>query len=94
MAGALFRGVCGLERSMRDVLVLLGYSYLALAADRPFDAVVFLYVSIALARGKRDAAAELLRKIGLDLDIVNFACGAVELAELLEKRGVTSIPEQ
>jgi len=58
-----------------------------------FEAMAFLYASIALARGRRDTAAELLRKIGLDLDIINFACGAVELAEFLEEHGISSIPE-
>jgi len=47
-----------------------------------------------LARGRGDVAAELLRKIGVDLEgIVNFACDAVELAKFLEDRGIGSIPE-
>jgi len=95
LAGVLFRTACGSEGPRRGVLVLLGYSYLVLAGGRPLDAVVFLLASIALARARDDVAAELLRKIGVDLEgIVNFACGAVELAKFLEDRGIGSIPER
>jgi len=94
LAGVLFRTACGFEAPSRGVVVLLGYSYLVLAGGRPLDAVVFLLASIALARARDDVAAELLRKIGVDLEgIVNFACGAVELAKFLEDRGIGSIPE-
>ena len=94
LAGVLFRTACGFEGPRRGVVVLLGYSYLVLAGGRPLDAVVFLLASIALARARDDVAAELLRKIGVDLvGIVNFACGAVELAKFLEDRGIGSIPE-
>jgi hypothetical protein len=94
LAGVLFRTACGFEGPRRGVVVLLGYSYLVLAGGRPLDAVVFLLASIALARARDDVAAELLRKIGVDLEgIVNFACGAVELAKFLEDRGIGSIPE-
>ncbi len=94
LAGVLFRTACGFEGPRRGVVVLLGYSYLVLAGGRPLDAVVFLMASIALARARDDVAAELLRKIGVDLEgIVNFACGAVELAKFLEDRGIGSIPE-
>ncbi len=94
LAGVLFRTACGFEGLRRGVVVLLGYSYLGLAGGRPLDAVVFLMASIALARARDDVAAELLRKIGVDLEgIVNFACGAVELAKFLEDRGIGSIPE-
>jgi hypothetical protein len=94
LAGVLFRTACGFEGPRRGVVVLLGYSYLGLAGGRPLDAVVFLLASIALARARDDVAAELLRKIGVDLEgIVNFACGAVELAKFLEDRGIGSIPE-
>ena len=94
LAGVLFRTACGSEGPRRGVLVLFGYSYLGLAGGRPLDAVVFLLASIALARARDDVAAELLRKIGVDLEgIVNFACGAVELAKFLEDRGIGSIPE-
>ncbi|MFP3349186.1 MAG: hypothetical protein RXN90_07650 [Thermoproteus sp.] len=69
-------------------------AYLVLAGGRPLDAVVFLLASIALARARDNVAAELLRKIGVDLEgIVNFACGAVELAKFLEDRGIGSILE-
>jgi hypothetical protein len=95
LAGVLFRTACGSEGPRRGVVVLLGYSYLVLAGGRPLDAVVFLLASIALARARDDVAAELLRKIGVDLEgIVNFACGAVELAKFLEDRGIGSIPER
>jgi hypothetical protein len=94
LAGVLFRTACGFEGPRRGVVVLLGYSYLVLAGGRPLDAVVFLLASIALARARDDVAAELLRKIGVDLEgIVDFACGAVELAKFLEDRGIGSIPE-
>jgi hypothetical protein len=94
LAGVLFRTACGFEGLRRGVVVLLGYSYLVLAGGRPLDAVVFLLASIASARARDDVAAELLRKIGVDLEgIVNFACGAVELAKFLEDRGIGSIPE-
>jgi hypothetical protein len=94
LAGVLFRTACGFEGLRRGVVVLLGYSYLVLAGGRPLDAVVFLLASIALARARDDVTAELLRKIGVDLEgIVNFACGAVELAKFLEDRGIGSIPE-
>jgi hypothetical protein len=94
LAGVLFRVACGFEGLRRGVVVLLGYSYLVLAGGRPLDAVVFLLASIASARARDDVAAELLRKIGVDLEgIVNFACGAVELAKFLEDRGIGSIPE-
>jgi hypothetical protein len=94
LAGVLFRTACGFEGPRRGVVVLLGYSYLGLAGGRPLDAVVFLLASIALARARDDVAAELLRQIGVDLEgIVNFACGAVELAKFLEDRGIGSIPE-
>jgi hypothetical protein len=94
LAGVLFRIACGFERPRRGVLVLLGYSYLGLAGGRPLDAVVFTWASIALARGKGDVAAELLRRVDVDLEgVINFACGAVELAKFLEDRGIGSIPE-
>ncbi|KUO79638.1 MAG: hypothetical protein AT707_04025 [Pyrobaculum sp. JCHS_4] len=94
LAGVLFRTACGFEAPRRGVVVLLGYSYLVLAGGRPLDAVVFLLASIALARARDDVAAKLLTKIGVDLEgIVNFACGAVELAKFLEDRGIGSIPE-
>jgi hypothetical protein len=94
LAGVLFRSACGFEGLRRGVVVLLGYSYLGLAGGTPLDAVVFLLASIALARARDDVAAELLRKIGVDLEgIVNFACGAVELAKFLEDCGIGSIPE-
>jgi len=94
LAGVLFRTACGFEGLRRGVVVLLGYSYLGLAGGRTLDAVAFLLASIALARARDDVTAELLRKIGVDLEgIVNFACGAVELAKFLEDRGIGSIPE-
>ncbi|NAZ33104.1 MAG: hypothetical protein GU356_02230 [Pyrobaculum sp.] len=94
LAGVLFRIACGFEGPRRGVLVLLGYSYLGLAGGRPLDAVVFTLASIALARGRRDVAAELLRRVDVDLEgVINFACGAVELAKFLEDRGISSIPE-
>jgi predicted amino acid racemase len=47
-----------------------------------------------LARGRWDVAAELLRRVDVDLEgVINFACGAVELAKLLEDRGIGSILE-
>jgi hypothetical protein len=94
LAGVLFRIACGFEGPSRGVLVLLGYSYLGLAGGRPLDAVVFTLASIALARGRGDVAAELLRRVDVDLEgVINFACGAVELAKFLEDRGIGSIPE-
>jgi len=94
LAGVLFRIACGFEGPRRGVLVLLGYSYLGLAGGRPLDAVVFTLASIALARGRGDVAAELLRRVDVDLGgVINFACGAVELAKFLEDRGIGSIPE-
>jgi len=94
LAGVLFRIACGFEGPRRGVLVLLGYSYLGLAGGRPLDAVVFTLASIALARGRGDVAAELLRRVDVDLEgVINFACGAVELAKFLEDRGIGSIPE-
>jgi hypothetical protein len=94
LAGVLFRIACGFEGPRRGVLVLLGYSYLELAGGRPLDAVVFTLASIALARASGDVAAELLRRVDVDLEgVINFACGAVELAKFLEDRGIGSIPE-
>jgi hypothetical protein len=94
LAGVLFRIACGFEGPRRGVLVLLGYSYLGLAGGRPLDAVVFTLASIALARARGDVAAELLRRVDVDLEgVINFACGAVELAKFLEDRGIGSIPE-
>ena len=94
LAGVLFRIACGFEGPRRGVLVLLGYSYLGLAGGRLLDAVVFALASIALARGRGDVAAELLRRVDVDLEgVINFACGAVELAKFLEDRGIGSIPE-
>jgi hypothetical protein len=94
LAGVLFRIACGFEGPRRGVLVLLGYSYLGLAGGRSLDAVVFTLASIALARGRGDVAAELLRRVDVDLEgVINFACGAVELAKFLEDRGIGSIPE-
>lgn len=94
IAGALFRAACKSEEPNRDVAVLLGYSYASLAAGMMRDAVVFLLTSIALARGRRDVTMELLRKINLDLEgLAKSACGAVELARLLESYGVSSIPD-
>jgi hypothetical protein len=94
LAGVLFRIACGFEGPRRGVLVLLGYSYLGLAGGRLLDAVVFTLASIALARGRGDVAAELLRRVDVDLEgVINFACGAVELAKFLEDRGIGSIPE-
>jgi hypothetical protein len=94
LAGVLFRIACGFEGPRRGVLVLLGYSYLGLAGGRPLDAVVFTLASIASARGKWDVAAELLRRVDVDLEgVINFACGAVELAKFLEDRGIGSTPE-
>jgi len=91
LAGVLFRIACGFEGPRRGVLVLLGYSYLGLAGGRPLDAVVFTLASIALARGRGDVAAELLRRVDVDLEgVINFACGAVELAKFLEDRGIGS----
>jgi hypothetical protein len=87
-AGALFKASCEEpEEPDKDVYILLGYSYSSLAAGKTLDAVVFLLASIALARGKSNVAAELLRKMSLDLEgVVNFACGAVELGMILERR--------
>ncbi len=83
-AGALFKASCESKEPNRDAFILLGYSYSSLGAGRTLEAAVFLLASIALIRGKGDAAAELLRKIGFDLEgIINFACGAVELAKFL-----------
>jgi predicted amino acid racemase len=49
---------------------------------------------VALARARGDVAAELLRRVGVDLeDVINFTCGAVELAKFLEDCGISSIPE-
>jgi len=94
MAGVLFRLACGLEEPRRGALILLAESYLDLAVDKPLDAIVLTLASIALARGRRDVAAELLRRVGVDLEgIINFACGAVELAKFLEEHGIHSIPE-
>jgi len=94
LAGVLFRIACGFEGSRRGVLVLLGYTYLGLAGGRPLDAVVFTLASIALARARGDVAAELLKRVDVDLEgVINFACGAVELAKFLEDRGISSIPE-
>jgi hypothetical protein len=94
LAGVLFRIACGFEGPRRGVLVLLGYSYLGLAGGRPLDAVVFTLASIASARGRGDVAAELLRRVDVDLEgVINFACGAVELAKFLEDRGTGSNPE-
>jgi len=94
LAGVLFRIACGFEGPRRGILVLLGYSYLGLAGGRLLDAVVFTLASIALARGRGDVAAELLRRVDVDLEgVINFACGAVELAKFLEDRGIGSIPE-
>jgi hypothetical protein len=94
LAGVLFRIACGFEGPRRGVLVLLGYSYLGLAGGRLLDAVVFTLASIALARGRGDVATELLKRVDVDLEgIINFACGAVELAKFLEDRGIGSIPE-
>jgi hypothetical protein len=94
LAGVSFRIACGFEGPRRGVLVLLGYSYLGLAWGRLLDAVVFTLASIALARDSRDVAVELLRRVDVDLEgVINFACGAVELAKFLEDRGIGSIPE-
>jgi hypothetical protein len=85
-AGALFTASCVSKEPGRDAFILLGYSYSSLAAGRTLDAAVFLLASIALIRGRGDAAAGLLRIIGFDLEgIINFACGAVELARFLER---------
>ncbi len=94
LAGALFRAACESEEPDRSVAVLFGYSYASLAAGKPLDAVVFLLASIAATRGRGDAVAELLKKIGIDLEsAVGFACGATGLARLLESRGISSIPD-
>jgi len=94
LAGVLFRIACGFEGPRRGVLVLLGYSYLGLARSRLLDAVVFTLALIALARGRGDVAVELLRMVDVDLEgVINFACGAVELAKFLEDRGIGSILE-
>jgi hypothetical protein len=94
LAGVLFRIACGFEGPRRGVLVLLGYSYLGLAGGRLLDAVVFTLASVALARARGDVATELLRRVDVDLEgVINFACGAVELAKFLEDRGIGSIPE-
>jgi hypothetical protein len=75
--------------------VLAGVLFrIARAGGRPLDAVVFTLASIALARGRRDVAAELLRRVDVDLEgVIDFACGAVELAKFFEDRGIGSIPE-
>ncbi len=95
LAGALFRAACeSSEEPDRSTAVLFGYSYASLAGGRLLDAVVFLLASVATSRGRSDVAAELLKKIGVDLEsVVGFACGAVGLAKLLEGRGVGSIPD-
>ncbi len=94
LAGALFRAACESEEPDRSTAALFGYSYASLAGGKPLDAVIFLLASIAAARGMGDVAAELLKKIGVDLEsVVGFACGAVGLAKLLEGRGVGSIPD-
>jgi hypothetical protein len=94
MAGVLFRLACGLGEPGRGALILLAESYLDLAVDKPLDAIVLTLASIALAHGRRDVAAELLKRVGVDLEgIINFACGAVELAKFLEEHGIRSIPE-
>jgi hypothetical protein len=94
LAGVLFRAACESEGPGRDAAVLLGYAYAKLTAGRPADSAVFLLAAVAAARGRSDVAAELLRKIGLDLDdLVRSACGAVGLAKLLEGRGISSIPD-
>ena len=64
---------------------MLGYSYATLARGKPQDVAVFLLASIATAHGRGDVATELLKKIGIELEhVVNFACGAVELAKFFE----------
>ncbi len=94
LAGALFRAACESEEPDRSTAALFGYSYASLAGGKPLDAVVFLLASIATARGKGDVAAELLKKIGVDLEnVVGFACGAVGLAKLLENHSISSIPD-
>jgi hypothetical protein len=94
LAGALFMAACESEEPDRAVAVLFGYSYASLAGGKPLDAIIFLLASTAAARGRGDVAAELLKKIGIDLEsIVSFACGAVGLAKLLESRGACSIPD-
>jgi len=94
LSDVLFRIACGFEGPRRGVLVLLGYWYLGLAGGRLLDAAVFTLALIALARGRGDVAAELLRRVDVDLEgVINFACDAVELAKFLEDRGISSIPE-
>ena len=85
LAGALFRAACESEEPDRNFAVLLGYSYATLARGKPQDVAVFLLASIATAHGRGDVATELLKKIGIELEhVVNFACGAVELAKFFE----------
>jgi len=94
LAGALFMAACGSEEPDRGVAVLFGYSYASLAGGKPLDAAVFLLASVAAARGRRDVAVELLRKVNLDLEgLAKSACGAVELARLLESYGISSTPD-
>ncbi len=94
LAGALFMAVCESEEPDRSTAALFGYSYASLAGGKPLDAVIFLLASIAAARGMGDVAAELLKKIGVDLEnVVGFACCAVGLAKLLENHRISSIPD-
>ncbi len=94
LAGALFMAACESEEPDRSAAALFGYSYASLVGGRALDAAVFLLASIATTRGRSSTAAELLKKIGIDLEgVVNFACGAVELAKFLENRGIGPIPD-
>jgi hypothetical protein len=85
LASALFMIACRLEGPRKNSLILLGYSYMAFAGDITHDAIIFMLAAIALARSKEDVAAELLKKIDFSIDgIVEFACGTVAIARMIE----------
>jgi hypothetical protein len=85
LASALFMVACRHEGPRKSALILLGYSYIGFAGGITRDAMIFMLAAIALARSREDIATELLKKIGFSIDgIIEFACGAVAIARMIE----------
>jgi hypothetical protein len=84
LASAMFMVACEREGPRKSALILLGYSYMGFAGGITRDAMIFMLAAIALARSREDVAAELLKKIKISIDgIIEFACGAVAIAKMI-----------
>jgi hypothetical protein len=85
LTNALFMIACRLEVPRKNALILLGYSYIGFGGGVTRDAIIFILAAIALARSREDVAAELLKKIQFSIDgIIEFACGTVAIARMIE----------